>query len=31
MMASKTSERQGRVIDRDSTASMERKKTDGYF
>ena len=31
MMASKTSERQGRVIDRDSTASMERKKTEGYF
>jgi sulfate adenylyltransferase subunit 2 len=31
MMASKTSERQGRVIDRDSTASMERKKSEGYF
>ena len=31
MMASKTSERQGRVIDRDSTASMERKKAEGYF
>jgi sulfate adenylyltransferase subunit 2 len=31
MMASRTSERQGRVIDRDSTASMERKKAEGYF
>jgi sulfate adenylyltransferase subunit 2 len=31
MMASKTSERQGRIIDRDSTASMERKKVEGYF
>jgi sulfate adenylyltransferase subunit 2 len=31
MMASRTSERQGRVIDRDSTASMERKKVEGYF
>jgi sulfate adenylyltransferase subunit 2 len=31
MMASKTSERQGRVIDRDSAASMERKKVEGYF
>jgi sulfate adenylyltransferase subunit 2 len=31
MMASKTSERQGRIIDRDSSASMERKKVEGYF
>jgi sulfate adenylyltransferase subunit 2 len=31
MMASRTSERQGRVIDRDSSASMERKKAEGYF
>lgn len=31
MMASRTSERQGRVIDRDSPASMERKKAEGYF
>jgi sulfate adenylyltransferase subunit 2 len=31
MIASRTSERQGRVIDRDSAASMERKKAEGYF
>jgi sulfate adenylyltransferase subunit 2 len=31
MMASRTSEREGRVIDRDSAASMERKKAEGYF
>jgi sulfate adenylyltransferase subunit 2 len=31
MMVSRTSERQGRVIDRDSAASMERKKAEGYF
>jgi sulfate adenylyltransferase subunit 2 len=31
MMASRTSERQGRMIDRDSPASMERKKAEGYF
>jgi sulfate adenylyltransferase subunit 2 len=31
MMAAKTSERQGRIIDRDSSASMERKKVEGYF
>jgi sulfate adenylyltransferase subunit 2 len=31
MMASRTSERQGRIIDRDSTGSMERKKVEGYF
>jgi sulfate adenylyltransferase subunit 2 len=28
---STTSERQGRVIDQDSTASMEKKKLEGYF
>ena len=26
-----TSERQGRVIDHDQTASMEKKKQEGYF
>lgn len=31
MVASRTSERQGRVIDQDPTASMERKKLEGYF
>lgn len=31
MMASRTSERQGRMIDRDNPASMERKKAEGYF
>ena len=31
MIASRTSERQGRVIDQDPTASMERKKREGYF
>ena len=31
MVASRTSERQGRVIDQDPTASMERKKREGYF
>ncbi|ABD85642.1 sulfate adenylyltransferase subunit CysD [Rhodopseudomonas palustris] len=31
MLASRSSERQGRVIDRDSTGSMERKKAEGYF
>lgn len=31
MRASTTSERQGRVIDRDSSGSMERKKQEGYF
>jgi sulfate adenylyltransferase subunit 2 len=31
MMAPRTSERQGRMIDRDSPASMERKKAEGYF
>ena len=27
----KTSEREGRLIDKDSNASMERKKREGYF
>jgi sulfate adenylyltransferase subunit 2 len=31
MMLTRTSERQGRVIDRDGTSSMERKKQEGYF
>jgi sulfate adenylyltransferase subunit 2 len=31
MLLAKTSERQGRVIDFDSTGSMERKKQEGYF
>jgi sulfate adenylyltransferase subunit 2 len=31
MVAARTSERQGRVIDRDASASMERKKQEGYF
>jgi sulfate adenylyltransferase subunit 2 len=31
MKASRTSERQGRLIDSDETASMERKKREGYF
>jgi sulfate adenylyltransferase subunit 2 len=31
MAAARTSERQGRAIDRDETASMERKKQEGYF
>jgi sulfate adenylyltransferase subunit 2 len=31
MRGATTSERQGRVIDHDSTASMEKKKQDGYF
>jgi sulfate adenylyltransferase subunit 2 len=31
MSSSRTSERQGRLIDSDSTASMERKKREGYF
>ena len=31
MLLTKTSERQGRVIDHDSTASMEKKKQEGYF
>lgn len=31
MLASTRSERQGRLIDHDETASMERKKREGYF
>jgi sulfate adenylyltransferase subunit 2 len=31
MIAARTSERQGRVIDHDATASMEKKKQEGYF
>jgi sulfate adenylyltransferase subunit 2 len=31
MAASRSSERQGRVIDHDASASMERKKQEGYF
>jgi sulfate adenylyltransferase subunit 2 len=31
MMASRVSERQGRVIDRDQAGSMEKKKQEGYF
>jgi sulfate adenylyltransferase subunit 2 len=31
MATSRSSERQGRVIDQDPTASMERKKQEGYF
>ncbi|HBY43447.1 MULTISPECIES: sulfate adenylyltransferase subunit CysD [unclassified Brevundimonas] len=31
MRASRTSERQGRLIDRDQAGSMERKKQEGYF
>jgi sulfate adenylyltransferase subunit 2 len=31
MLAATTSERDGRVIDHDSAASMERKKQEGYF
>ncbi|GAB55646.1 sulfate adenylyltransferase subunit 2 2 [Glaciecola punicea ACAM 611] len=31
MLLTKTSERQGRVIDNDSSGSMEKKKMEGYF
>jgi sulfate adenylyltransferase subunit 2 len=31
LRSSRFSERQGRIIDHDSTASMERKKREGYF
>jgi sulfate adenylyltransferase subunit 2 len=31
MLAARTSERQGRIIDHDSSASMEKKKQEGYF
>jgi sulfate adenylyltransferase subunit 2 len=31
LVAARSSERQGRVIDHDQTGSMERKKQEGYF
>ena len=31
MLLTTTSERQGRMIDHDQSASMEKKKVDGYF
>jgi len=31
MLIAKTSERQGRMIDRDVSGSMEKKKQEGYF
>ena len=31
MLLTKTSERQGRLIDRDEAGSMEKKKREGYF
>jgi sulfate adenylyltransferase subunit 2 len=31
MLLATTSERQGRVIDHDQAASMEKKKQEGYF
>jgi len=31
MLLTRTSERQGRMIDHDSAASMEKKKQEGYF
>jgi len=31
MLRARSSERQGRVIDRDSEGSMEKKKQEGYF
>jgi sulfate adenylyltransferase subunit 2 len=31
MLVTRTSERQGRAIDHDSNASMEKKKQEGYF
>jgi sulfate adenylyltransferase subunit 2 len=31
MLLTRSSERQGRVIDHDSAASMEKKKQEGYF
>jgi sulfate adenylyltransferase subunit 2 len=31
LRSSRTSERQGRVIDRDQSGSMEKKKEEGYF
>jgi sulfate adenylyltransferase subunit 2 len=31
MLRTRMSERQGRVIDHDQSASMEKKKVEGYF
>ena len=31
MLLARTSERQGRLIDHDTSASMEKKKKEGYF
>ena len=31
MIAARTSERQGRLIDHDESGSMEKKKREGYF
>ena len=31
MLSARTSERQGRLIDRDEAGSMEKKKREGYF
>jgi sulfate adenylyltransferase subunit 2 len=31
MLTARTSERQGRLIDSDEKASMEKKKKEGYF
>ena len=31
MLLTRTSEREGRVIDHDTSASMEKKKQEGYF
>jgi sulfate adenylyltransferase subunit 2 len=31
MLTARTSERQGRLIDSDESASMEKKKREGYF
>jgi sulfate adenylyltransferase subunit 2 len=31
MLLARTSERQGRLIDHDTSASMEKKKQEGYF
>ncbi len=31
MLLARTSERQGRLIDHDSSGSMEKKKQEGYF
>ena len=31
MLTARTSERQGRLIDKDEAGSMEKKKREGYF